>query len=268
MSDLESLRSLQQQPMPGEFSAAALSASGIQLTTSGGCPACGRPLLGLTHGGCTFCEARGPWFEALPAVAARLDAMALGWTLERLKRWAEPRPAQLAWAYRRKRWEALVTWVDEDFRGALARLEMNRRDRGRMLQIEAVEVSDLRLEAIHDYDPWLTLRVAGQRIAYLMNDQGEAFEGAIEPAPFLEFWRLRPTGAFEKPSEMVCTSCGAPIAFEAERCGSCGGVAPRKAGPWLLEGILTPRSRDAHAELGGPLAWAGEGKIPYLPAKL
>jgi hypothetical protein len=204
----------------------------------GVCPACERLLLVLSSGACTFCgQPYGDWLGRLPAALARLDAVAPGWTPDRLRDWILPRPAQLAWAYRLQAWAHLETWMDEDLRAGLARLEMSRRGRGLGTGHGAVEVEAVALQALGETSDWVALRVEGRREAF---PWGEA-PGEEEPAeahPFTEWWCLRPTGREARPGESTCGSCGAPVAFEEAHCRHCGSAPVRVPGPWLVEGIV------------------------------
>lgn len=261
--DAEPVRGLLQgDHTPGEYDPQAVRSTGIRLDAAGACPRCRRPLTGLAYGGCTYCEARGPWYQELPAVAERLHAIAPGWTPARLQRWAAPRPAHFAWALAHRRWETLDTWVAEGFRGEVARLEMNLRGRGCQHLVEDVEVAEIRLEAIHDFDPWLTLRIEGRRSAFRVSPDGTAEEGDPAPTPFLELWRLHPTGAEERPSETLCHACGGPGGLRDLRCRFCGCAVLRRPGPWLLAGMLTAKE---HSGAQGAAAWTAGGLPPNLP---
>jgi hypothetical protein len=229
-------RLAQQAAPPGEFDPDAVRATSIRLDQDGECPQCRRPLLGLGAGACAFCETPfGAWLEELPAAVSRLQAMAPGWTPERLRRWVLPRPAQLAWAYETRAWANLGTWMDEDLRGGLARLEMSRRGRGLGTRFEHVEVTAVRLQARGDTSDWAALRVEGRRRAA---PYGEEDDDGQELAPFLEWWSLRPTGRPDRDADSVCRSCGGGIAFQEERCRHCGAAPVREPGPWLVEGIV------------------------------
>ncbi len=249
-------RAVQQDFKPGEFDPDAVRPGSIRLDDEGECPSCRRPLLGFGLGACSFCEAPyGAWLEFLPAATARLHAIAPGWTPARLRDWLRPRPAQLAWAYQRQAWAHLETWMDEDLRGGLARLEMSRRGRGLGTAYGAVEVAVVQLQALGDRDPWVALRVEGRRLAAPWGEPEE--DGAREPEPFLEWWSLRPTGGPERAGESACVACGAPIAFEDERCRACGAAPVREPGPWLVEGILVrgPGAGAARLHLQGRSAF-------------
>lgn len=266
MSDTEPIRGLLQgDHTPGVYDAGAIRSTDIRLDTQGDCPRCTRPLAGLAYGGCSYCGAHGPWFQALPAVAGRLASMAPGWTVERLLHWAAPRPAHLAWAAAHERWETLSTWVHEGFRGDLARLEMSLRGRGIRTQVEDVSLSEIRLEAIHDFEPWLTLRLEGRRAAYLVHPDGTSEDGSSDPRPFVEFWRLAPTGRAERDQETCCSACGGPGGLEDRVCFYCGCAIVREPGPWLLEGILAPRSLEGAPGSGN---WYAGGRPPRLPSAL
>lgn len=208
----------------------------IRLRGDGDCPHCGRLILGLAAGACAFCELPfGPWLEELPAALARLDIIAPGWSPARLRAWAQPRPAQLAWAFDRGAWARLEAWMDEELRGGLARLEMNRRGRGRGTRLDHQEVASIRLQALGDEAGWVALRIEGRRRAAPFDLEDDA---SLEAEPFIEWWCLRPTGRPERDPECVCGSCGAPVAFEDDHCGSCGVAPVREVGPWLVEGIV------------------------------
>lgn len=69
----------------------------------------------------------------MPAVASRLEAIAPGWTVERLKAWVARLPEQLARAYRSRAWKNLGWWAKPDQREGWARMEMSLRGRGRAL---------------------------------------------------------------------------------------------------------------------------------------
>lgn len=230
-------RAVQQDFAPGEYDPAAVRPGSIRLDDDGACPRCLRPLLGLGLGACSFCEAPfGAWLESLPSATARLEAMAPGWTPERLRAWLKPRPAQLAWTYHHQAWAHLETWMAEDLRGGLARLEMSRRGRGLGTAFGAVEVAVVQLQALGDEDAWVALRVEGRRILEAWEEPGE--DEPSEPLPFVEWWSLRPTGRPERAGESTCVACGAPIAFEDAHCRACGAAPVREPGPWLVEGIL------------------------------
>ncbi|MFN8012079.1 MAG: hypothetical protein U0P81_11835 [Holophagaceae bacterium] len=231
-------RLVQQDHAPGAYDPDAVRSGSIGLGGDGECPRCRRPLLGLGYGACTFCEAPfGAWLERLPAATSRLDAIAPGWTPERLRDWLKPRPAQLAWAYRTQAWAHLGTWMDEGLRGELARLEMSRRGRGLGTGFDAVEVAVVHLQALGERDDWVALRVEGRRVVSPWGEPEDEDE-PLEPLPFVEWWSLRPTGRPERAGESLCVACGAPIAFEDARCRGCGAAPVREPGPWLVEGIL------------------------------
>ena len=253
---------LQNDHTPGTFDPDAVRTTAIRLNVAGACPRCRRPLAGLAYGGCTYCEARGPWFQDLPAVSERLHAIAPRWTLARLQAWAAPRPAHFAWALAHQRWETLATWVAEPYREQLARLEMSLRGRGRRWQVEDVAVEEIRLEAIHDFEPWLTLRIQGRRSSYVVYPDGRAEEGDPAPTPFLELWRLHPTGAEAQSAETICSACGGPGGLRDPHCRFCRCALVRRPGPWLLAGTLTARE-DPSAR--GAAAWASGGLPPSLP---
>ncbi|MBK8725946.1 MAG: hypothetical protein IPL96_07770 [Holophagaceae bacterium] len=248
---------VQAEFQPGEFDPKAVRPTSIRLDGDGDCPHCRRPLLGLGAGACAFCETPfGAWLEDLPAALSRLHEMAPGWTPERLRQWLLPRPAQLAWAYETRAWANLGTWMDEDLRGGLARLEMSRRGRGLGTRFDHVEVTAVHLQALGDTTDWAALRVEGLRRAAPYAEEDD--EGQ-EPAPFLEWWSLRPTGRPDRGAESLCRSCGGPIAFEEEHCRHCGAAPVREPGPWLVGGILV-QGRE-----GGARRLFLQGGSAYMP---
>jgi hypothetical protein len=211
----------------------------IRLEGDGDCPHCGRLILGFAAGACAFCGMPfGPWLEALPAARARLDVIAPGWTPDRLRAWALPRPAQLAWAFDRGAWARLAAWMDEDMREGLARLEMSRRGRGRGSRLDHQEVDAVRLQALGDEADWVALRIEGRRCAAPFDRLPDPDASPAAEA-FTEWWCLRPTGRPERDPECPCPSCGAPVPFEADHCTHCGTAPPREPGPWRVEGIVT-----------------------------
>lgn len=207
----------------------------IRLDTDGECPHCARPILGLAHDRCDACMKPIEGFESLPSVAARLDEIAPGWTVARLKAWAAPRPAQLAWAYRSRAWKNLGWWAETELWEGWARMEMSLRGRGHGLQMERVDLHRAQLAGLDGTHPVVDLRMEGDRIAYLYDPaSGRLVEGADAPRPFRELWTLRCTGR-AWPSELPsCSNCGAGLPFEAIDCPHCRTPVQPSLGPWSV----------------------------------
>ena len=207
----------------------------IRLDTDGECPHCGRPILGLAHDRCDACTKPIDGFESLPSVASRLEEIAPGWTVERLKAWAAPRPAQLAWTYRSHAWKNLGWWAEEDLWEGWARMEMSLRGRGQALQLEQVEIHDARLAGLNGGRPFVDIRMEGTRSAFLYEPvSGRMMGGTDAPRPFKELWTLRYTGR-SWPSELPpCPSCGAGLPFEATDCPHCRTPVQPSLGPWSV----------------------------------
>lgn len=208
----------------------------IRLDTDGECPHCGRPLLGLAHDRCDGCgRSLGEVFEALPAVTERLEEIASGWTLERLKAWAGRLPGQLAQAYRSRVWKNLGWWAEPTLWEGWAREEMSLRGRGHALQLEGVALSAVQVAGLDGSHPFVDLRMTGTRRAFIYDPtSGRLVEGTDAPRPFQELWTLRATGR-TWPSELPpCPSCGAGLPLEAPTCVHCGTPVQPSLGPWSV----------------------------------
>ncbi|HTL97979.1 MAG TPA: hypothetical protein VL181_04145 [Holophagaceae bacterium] len=208
----------------------------IRLDTDGECPYCGRPILGLAHDRCDGCgRSIEGVFESLPSVASRLDEIAQGWTVERLKAWASPLPAHLARAYQSLRWKNLGWWAEEALWEGWARTEMSLRGRGQALQLDQVRVERAQMAGLDSFHPFVDIRMEGTRSAFLFEPaSGRLVGGTDAPRPFKELWTLRHTGR-SWPSEMPpCASCGAGLPLEEAVCPHCRTPVQPSLGPWSV----------------------------------
>ena len=228
----------------------------IRLDTDGECPHCGRPLLGLAHDRCDGCGLSiADVFESLPSVASRLDEIAKGWTVERIKAWAAPRPAQLAWAYQSHQWKNLGWWAETELWEGWARTEMSLRGRGRALQLDQVRVERAQVAGLDGFHPFVDIRMEGTRSAFLFEPaSGRLISGADAPRPFKELWTLRYTGK-SWPSELPpCHSCGAGLPIEESVCPHCSTPVQPSPGAWS---VIRLWPLDAH---GAPVLARGNGE--------
>jgi len=209
--------------------------TGIRLDTDGDCPHCGRPILGVSHDRCDACTKLITGFEDLASVASRLNAIAPGWTVDRLKAWIARLPEQLAFAYQRHGWKNLGWWAEETLWEGWARTEMSLRGRGKALQLEEVIVERVQVAGLDEARPFVDFRVEGRRRAYLYEPaRGRVLEGSDAPRPFQEFWTARFTG-LEWPSDLPpCLSCGAGLPLEASACPHCTTPVQPSIGPWSV----------------------------------
>ena len=239
----------------------------LPLATQGSCPHCGQDLLGLATARCTHCgRSLVPHFEALEAVADRLQEMAPGWTVPELMAWIRPRPAQLAWIHRNQQWPLLAHFVAEPLWSAWQGWERGRRSRGRSLQVEAVSVDSVHLVGLGEWQPWALARIHGRRASFEWSLHSQAaLAGATEPEPFTELWRLEPTGALPGTAELRCASCGGDVRFDQAACSYCGAGVVRAEGPWrviqvqVLQEAQTPSAWGESSQEGW--AWVMENLI-------
>ncbi|HJW09206.1 MAG TPA: hypothetical protein VJ483_06195 [Holophagaceae bacterium] len=236
----------------------------IRLDTEGECPHCGRPLLTLAQDRCDGCGLSiADVFETLPSVASRLEEIAPGWTVERLKAWAAPRPAQLASAYRSRQWKNLGWWADEELWEHWARMEMSLRGRGKGLQLDKVDVTHVQVAGLGQSHAAVDLRITGTREAFLYYpESGMRVRHTEEDFPtFQELWTLRPTGTVW-PSELPpCASCGAGLPFEAAACEHCRTPVDPKPGPWKVTQVWP---LDVRGEVIPPRPGSGGGLFDYM----
>ena len=228
----------------------------IRLDTDGECPHCGRPLLGLAHDRCDACTKPIDGFEELPSVASRLEAIAPGWTVERIKAWSARLPAQLAQAYRSRAWKNLGWWAEQDLWEGWARQEMSLRGRGHALQLDQVRIERARIAGLDGSHPFVDIRMEGTRSAFLYDPaSGGLIEGNDAVRPFKELWTLRHTGK-TWPSELPpCHSCGAALPFEEPLCPHCRTPVQPSLGPWS---VIRLWPADAH---GAPVLARGDEGI-------
>lgn len=212
---------------------------GIQLETCSNCPHCGRPLLGLACDRCSFCgRSLENCFQSLPEVASRLKEICRGWTPEALVEWAKPRPSQLLWALETGHWKLLGYWAAEDLWRTWARLFTNLRGRWRARAVQGLELESIALCGIGEFEPWVKLRVQGQRIDYHWDPlTGDALHGSTAPAPFQELWTFVPTGQPIEKTEHQCGVCGGGLDFTDLQCPYCGCPVDPIPGPWRLMSI-------------------------------
>ena len=229
----------------------------IRLDTDGDCPHCGRPILGLAHDRCDACKTPIEGFEGLPSVASRLNEIAPGWTVERLRAWAARLPMQLAQAYRSRQWKNLGWWAEEDLWEGWARQEMSLRGRGHALQLDQVQIRGARLAGLDGSHPFVDIRMEGTRSAFLYDPaSGRLVEGRDAVRPFKELWTLRHVGHAWPSNLPPCHSCGAELPFEDPLCPHCRTPVQPSLGPWSVIRLwpLDPR--------GGPvMARGGEGAL-------
>ena len=233
----------------------------IRLDTDGECQHCGRPILGLARDRCDACLKPIEGFEALPSVVSRLNEIAQGWTVERLKAWAAPRPAQLAWAYQSRQWKNLGWWAEPDQWEGWARLEMSLRGRGRALQLDQVRIEHARIAGLDGSHPFVDIRMEGTRSAFLYEPaSGRLIGGVDAPRPFKELWTLRATGR-TWPSELPpCHSCGAGLPFESVLCPHCHTPVQPSLGAWSVIRLWPLDAHDAPVMARG----SGEGVLDDL----
>lgn len=237
----------------------------IQLDTDGDCPHCGRPILGLAHDRCDGCGRPIEDFETLPSVASRLNAIAPGWTVERLKAWAASRPAELAWAYQHRAWKNLGWWAEPDLWGGWARTEMSLRGRGKALQLEGVKLAKVNLAGLDEARPFVHLRLTGTRRAYLYDPaSGRLTEGSDVDRPFQELWTARATGGAWPSDLPPCGSCGAGLPFETVACPHCGTPVQPALGPWSVIRLWILDARGEPILTGGLGGESGEGALDAL----
>lgn len=207
----------------------------IRLDTDGDCPHCGRPILGLAHDRCDACKRPIEGFEGLPSVASRLEAIAPGWTVARIKAWAARLPAQLALAYQSRQWKNLGWWAEPELWEGWARQEMSLRGRGQALQLDEVRLQDARVSGLEGSRPFVDFRMEGTRSAFLYDPaSGRLISGADAPRPFQELWTLRYTGRAWPSDLPPCHSCGADLPFEAALCPHCRTPVQPALGPWSV----------------------------------
>jgi hypothetical protein len=213
--------------------------TGIRLETSGDCPFCGRPLLGLAQDRCGFCgsslEGR---FPALPEVAARMAVIARGWTPEAFTEWVQPRPDQLLWALGTCHWKNLGYWVHEDLWRLWARLFANLKGRWKARTVEGLELESAEMCGIGEFQPWVRVRIKGRRVD-LHSDPltGQLLHGSPEPVPFREVWTFAPTGQPMEKTEHQCSVCGGGLDFTDLDCPYCGCPLAPTPGPWILVAV-------------------------------
>lgn len=234
----------------------------IRLDTCGDCPRCGRPLLSLGEDTCAFCErSLAPGFETFPAVASALESLARGWTLERLKTWAAPRPSQLAWALDSGLWRNLGYFVSESLWGGWANRHASLRGRRQAHHVEGITVERMTLCGIAPEAGWVALRFEGTRLGFRWDPaQGWPEDGLPEPHPFRERWTFQTTGFAEESPGPTCGACGAPSPLTVARCPYCGAPAAFRPGPWLL--IDLRAERIAPTTTKGPSPFEGYGGTP------
>jgi hypothetical protein len=169
-------------------------------------------------------------------VQSRLHEIAPGWTVERLKAWAAPRPAQMAWAYSSKAWKNLGWWAAEDLWEGWARMEMSLRGRGKGLQLDKVDVTGLQICGLGESHASVDLRITGTREAFLyFPESGMRIRHTMEDFPaFQEQWTLRPTGNAWPSDLPPCHSCGAGLPFEITACPHCHTPVEPAPGPWIV----------------------------------
>jgi len=207
-------------------------------TPRGTCPDCGRPILTLTTGKCSYCGAMiRDRFADSPQIQARLGAMAPGWDLARLKAWVRQRPTLLARVMQEEAWPCLGGWVADNLWREWESRERLRKTNGQDLRMGGVVVQQVDLLALGDTTPWVAVRVGGRRSAFVVDEAtGMVVSGNRGAKPFAEAWKLEATGCLETEPEATtkCHSCGASIPPEAFRCDYCRNwqMAPRT--PWNL----------------------------------
>lgn len=236
----------------------------IRLDTEGDCPHCGRPLLTLAVDRCDGCGLSiADVFESLPSVQSRIHEIAPGWTVERLKAWAAPRPAQLAWAYSSRAWKNLGWWAQEELWEGWARMEMSLRGRGKGLQMDKVDVARVQVAGLGQSHAAVDLRITGTREAFLyFPENGMRVRHTVDDFhPFQELWTLRPTGRTWPSEQPPCHSCGAGLPFETTSCPHCHTPVEPSPGPWVVTQVWP---LDVKGEVIAARPGSGGGLFDYV----
>lgn len=206
----------------------------IPLDTLGDCPACARPLLSLAEDRCRYCQAdlEGV-LPKLPTLRSRLEALAPGWSPERLSEWLRPRPLDLAWAQQTGHWRNLSAFVATELWKGWANGLASLRGRGQERSAGILRVESATLCGIGQEASWVKARLR------LRLDGDDA-------DPLREIWTLTPTG--ESRVEPRCSACGGSFSIQTTACPYCASPAVFSPGPWLLRAIHS----EAGPGAGGP----------------
>lgn len=217
--------------------------AGVRLDAHGACPHCDRPVLILAEDRCTFCcRAMEPHFEGLPGVRARLAELAPSWTLDQLKAFVAPLPAQLAWAQGTGRWRALGFWADRSLWMGWGNGLASRKGRGRALRLGDVRVEAPVLCGLGEKTPWVAFRVRGRRVAYWVDPASEdVLEGSTALEPFEERWQFDHLGGHPSEAVVHCGACRGVVPLESPACRYCGAPLDPEPGPWRLTCLQSAR---------------------------